>query len=83
MPLSPKYAISNGFAIGSLPDNLWGGTTAIEKMFVILSIPECTIETIKSEGGQKILRSHGMTFVNDPGPPASMLPRDIDDVSSF
>jgi hypothetical protein len=24
-----------------------------------------------------------MTFVNDPGPPVSMLPRDLDDVSSF
>ena len=47
-----------------------------------LSIPECTIETIKS-GGQKFLRSHGMTFVNDPGPPVSMLPRDVEDVASF
>ena len=27
----PKYAIANGFAIGSLPEDLWSGTTAIEK----------------------------------------------------
>ncbi|KAG1709675.1 hypothetical protein DVH05_028649 [Phytophthora capsici] len=77
----PKFAIKNGFCIGSLPTNLQQATLPERLMTQLVSVVAVT--RAMRGGAHRAIRSHCLTFDATPGPPAMLLPTPIRDVSSY
>ena len=71
-PSPPKFAIANHFFIGSLPEELLDATWAEMLMCSLITV---IAQTHIMHGGQHCsIRSHLILFDAVPGPPATLLP---------
>jgi hypothetical protein len=77
----PKFAISNGFIIGALPEELTGLTIPERIMTQLVTIGAMT--RVMRGGCHRCIRSHCIAFDCTPGPPVTLLPRSISEVSEF
>jgi hypothetical protein len=77
----PKFAIANGFFVGRLPAHLNGLT--IPERFMTQLTSMSAITRVMRGGRHRCIRSHCLAFDCTPGAPISLLPRSIDDVSSY
>jgi len=77
----PMFAIANGFFIGKLPDTLTGLTLPERFMTQVVSISAMT--RVMRGSRHRCIRSHCVAFDCTPGPPVSLLPTSISDVSGF
>jgi hypothetical protein len=77
----PKFAIANGFFVGRLEQHLQDLTIPERFMTQLASIMAMTC--VMRGGRHRCIRSHCIAFDCTPGPPASLLPRSMDDVSSY
>jgi hypothetical protein len=77
----PKLAIRNGLYIGCLPPQ-FAGLTDMEVATCALT-HNCHFITTVYGGGNNVLRSHSYTVVSNPGPIATILPRNLRDEDTF
>lgn len=77
----PKFAIANGFFVGTLPDDLHQATWPEQLMTQLVTV---VAQTRVMRGGlHKAIRPHCMIFDAAPGPPATLLPRKLDDACTY
>ncbi|OWZ08230.1 hypothetical protein PHMEG_00019260 [Phytophthora megakarya] len=77
----PKFAIKNGFAVGTLPDSFAEMTLPERLMTQTVSVTAVT--RVMRGGAHRSIRSHCLVFDCMPGPPVTLLPTPMDSVSSF
>jgi hypothetical protein len=77
----PKFAIKNGFAVGSLPGCLADITLPERLMTQTVSIVAVT--RVMRGGVHRSIRSHCLAFDCTPGPAATLLPIPVDDATSY
>ncbi|RLN92727.1 hypothetical protein BBJ28_00020432 [Nothophytophthora sp. Chile5] len=77
----PKFAMKNGFCIGSLPANLQQATLPERVMTQLVSV--IAVTRVMRGGAHRAIRSHCLTFDATPGPPAVLLPTPMCGVSSY
>lgn len=77
----PKFAIKNGFCIGSLPTNLQQTTLPERVMTQLVSV--IAITRVMRGGAHRAIRSHCLAFDATPGPPAMLLPTPMRGVTSY
>jgi hypothetical protein len=75
-PSPPKFAIANGFLIGSAPEFI-ATMTRMESMMVTQISPQVHITMMKG-GVHKAIHSHCMLWASVPAPPYQLLPRSIE-----
>lgn len=79
--LIPKFSIKNGFFVGTLPSRFLGMTVPERLMTQTVSIVSVT--RVMRGGAHRAIRSHCLVFDATPGPPATLLPIPVDNVSSY
>jgi hypothetical protein len=77
----PKFAISNGFYVGHLPEQL--GKLTLPERFLTQLVNISTMTRVMRGGRHRCIRSHYVAFDCTPAPPVTLLPRSLSDVSSF
>jgi hypothetical protein len=77
----PKFAIANGVFVGRLPEYLRGLT--IPERFMTQLASFGAITRVMRGGRHRCIRSHCVAFDCSPGPPVTLLPRSLVDVSSY
>ncbi|RLN89653.1 hypothetical protein BBJ28_00021477, partial [Nothophytophthora sp. Chile5] len=77
----PKFAIKNGFYVGTLPAHLLDVTLPERLMTQLISVVAVT--RVMRGGAHRAIRSHCLTFDATPGPAATLLPAQIREVSSY
>ncbi|KAG1684317.1 hypothetical protein DVH05_028637 [Phytophthora capsici] len=77
----PKFAITNGFCVGRLSKRL--DDLTLPERFITQLVSMAAITRVMRGGLHRCIRSHCLAFDCTPGPPITLLPRSIDDVSSY
>jgi hypothetical protein len=77
----PRHAITNGFYVGALPDNL-AQPSWIEHLMVQL-VTNVTQTRVIRGGCHCAIQSHCLVYEAIPGPPATLLPRRVDKMSKY
>ena len=80
--IPPPHAIANHFFVGQMPDNLFNDTTWVEHAMTSLVTNVASTRIVRG-GARRAIRSHVMVFGAIPGPPATLLPRKLDDDAQF
>ena len=80
--LPPPHAIANHFFVGYMPDNLFHGATWVENAMTSLVTSVASTRIVRG-GVRRAIRSHVLVFGAIPGPPATLLPRKLEDDSHF
>jgi hypothetical protein len=78
----PAHAIANHFFIGHMPDNLFHNATWVEHAMTSLVTNVASTRILRG-GVRRAIRSHVLVFGAIPGPPATLLPRKLDDDAQF
>ncbi|ETO62292.1 hypothetical protein F444_19780 [Phytophthora nicotianae P1976] len=77
----PKFSIKNGFFVGTLPSRFSGMTVPERLMTQTVSI--VSVARVMRGGAHRATGSHCLVFDVTPGPPATLLPIPVDNVSSY
>jgi len=80
--LPPAHAIANHFFVGHMPDNLFHDATWVEHAMTSLVTNVASTRILRG-GSRRSIRSHVLVFGAVPGPPATILPRKLDDDAKF
>jgi len=80
--LPPAHAIANHFFIGEMPDKLFNGATWVEHAMTSMATNVASTRIIRG-GPRRSIRSHVLVFGSIPGPPATLLPRKLNDDAHF
>jgi len=80
--LPPVHAIANHYFVGQMSENLFHGATWVEHAMTSLVTNVVSTRIIKG-GKRRAIRLHVMVFGSIPGPPATLLPRKLDDDAHF
>ncbi|ETP52798.1 hypothetical protein F442_02241 [Phytophthora nicotianae P10297] len=81
MELIPKFSIKNGFYVGTLPSRLADITLPERLMTQMVSLVAVT--RVMRGRSHRSIRSHCLVFDATPGPPATLLPIPVDDITSY
>lgn len=77
----PKFSIKNGFFVGVLPKR-FADTSKVER-FMIQPVTTVAVTRVMRGGAHRAIRSHCLAFDASPGPPATVLPRRLDGITSY
>jgi hypothetical protein len=77
----PKYAIKNGFYVGSLP-SCFSDMTLPERLMT-QTVSVVAVTRVIRGGAHRAIRSHCLAFDATPGPAATLLPIPVGSVSSY
>jgi hypothetical protein len=79
--LIPKFAIKNGFAIGTLPPRLADAT--LPERLITQPVSVVAVTRVMRGGAHRSIRSHCLAFDCTPGPAATLLPIQPDCISTY
>jgi len=80
--LPPSHEIANHFFIGEMPDTLFNDATWVEQAMTSMVTNVASTRIVRG-GQRRSIRSHVLVFGSIPGPPATLLPRKLDDDAHF
>ncbi|KAE9257986.1 hypothetical protein PF002_g517 [Phytophthora fragariae] len=79
--LVPKFAIKNGFAIGSLPPGLADAT--LPERLITQPVSVVAVTRVMRGGAHRSIRSHCLAFDCTPGPTTTLQPIQPDRISTY